>query len=150
MAVELVVDIFPAPIPVTPFALIPATAKDFERLERQRHRKGINALLKGPHRSRDQEDWYRALVRYVAEGVGMHPDTLHAELRYEAGKIKRIYLSERMGKAVELKSSTEMDLAEYAAFVTAATDIVFRDYLPGVRRKDVIATVDKMVKEPRP
>ena len=149
MPIELVVDIVRAPLPDVAAAIIPAGPRDFERLERVRRRTGINAMLRGPHRSRDQEDWYRALVRYVADGVGMHPDTLHAELRFAAGKVKRIFTSEKLGTAVELKSSTEMDFAEYAAFVAEATDIIFRDYLPGVRRKDVLAVVDKMVKPTR-
>lgn len=140
-------------LPIAPprhmLAVVPATIKDLARLERVRQRGPINLLLRGPHRSRPQENWYRQLVRYVAEGLGMHPDTLHAELKFEAGKILQTITSEKFGMAVVLKSSVHMDDAEFAAYVELATDIVFLKYLPGVRRRDVIAEVDKMVRRTR-
>lgn len=139
----------PIAAPRRMLAIVPGSLKDLARLEHIRQRGPINILVRGPHRSRPQENWYRALVRYVAEGLGMHPDTLHAELKFEAGKILQTLTSEKFGMAVVLKSSVHMDDAEFAAYVELATDIVFLKYLPGVRRKDVVAEVDKMVRPSR-
>jgi hypothetical protein len=125
----------------------PARASDLEDLERVRKREGINAVLRGPRRSRQQEKWYRAFLRYVADGLGMHPDLLHTQLRVRAGKFKHM-VQTKWGPGFELTSSIEMDDAEYNEYVQFAVDTVFSDpnYLPSVQRADVLAAVDAMVK----
>ncbi len=146
MAVEIIGNLVTRDEIRAPCAIVPARAVDLERLDKIKKRDGINVILRGPHRSRQEEKFYRALINYVADGLGIHPDTLHAELRYKAGKIARIVNSNEFGASVELKSSVAMDRAEYDAYVRVAIDIIFADYLPGVRRKDVLDEVRKMVK----
>jgi hypothetical protein len=50
---------------------------------------------------------------------------------------------------VELKSTAfaTMSETEFSEFVSMAVEVAFNDYLPGVRRKDVLARVEEMVGE---
>lgn len=98
-------------------------------------------VLSGPRRSRQEEKWYRALVGVVAEAIDRHPDNLHWDLKYEAGKILRIVFSDDHGVIPVLKSSTQMDDDEFHAYVLIATEILFKKYLPEIRRRDVIRRV---------
>ena len=56
-----------------------------------------------------------------------------------------------IGAAVELRSTAfaRMDGLEFRQYVNAAIEIIFNDYLPGVRRQNVFAEVEAMV-GPRP
>lgn len=87
----------------------------------------------------------------VAEGLGWQPGSLHSELKFKAGLIEHIYLSRAGGAVVELKSTAfaKMDETEFWTYVDTAVEIIFHDYLPGVRRKDVLARVAELV-GPRP
>jgi hypothetical protein len=131
--------------PGTP-TLVPGRPEDIEKLSRAVGKYPMwRTVLAGPARSRQEEKWYRALVGIVADGIGIHPDRLHAELRFRAGKITGIIESPLFGVAPQLKSSRDMDDAEFHAFVSLATDIIFLEYLPGVRRKDVLREVERLV-----
>jgi hypothetical protein len=132
----------PSIVPADAPVLVPGTRGDLEKLE---HAKGNYPLwhthISGPPRSRQQEKWYRALVGVVADAIGKHPDNLHWDLKFEAGKIVAIVDSARCGVIPVLKSSTQMDDAEYGAFVQIAVEIMFAKYLAGVRRRDVFNRV---------
>lgn len=130
-------------------ALVPATVHDLGKLALLPRGGALRTTLRGPSRSRVQENWYRALVRLVAGAVDKHENTLHAEIKYTAGKVLHILTSKAFGVAVELKSCADMDDGEFNAFVQLATDIVFRDLLPGVDRRSVLEEVDRMVSRPR-
>lgn len=86
----------------------------------------------------------------VADGIGWQPGSLHSELKFKAGLIEHIFLA-RAGPVVELKSTAfaKMDETEFWKYVDTAVEIIFHDYLPGVRRKDVLARVAELV-GPRP
>jgi hypothetical protein len=127
--------------PATP-VLVPGRAEDIAKLEQAKSNYELwRTHLSGPVRSRQEEKWYRSLVDVVAEGVGMHPDTLHCELKYRAGKILKVVDSPLLGPQVVLKSSVQMDNDEFHTYVLLATEILFLKYLPGVRRRDVLAEV---------
>lgn len=130
-------------------ALVPATVHDLGRLANLPRGEPLRTVLQGPSRSRQQENWYRALVRLVADAIDKHEDTLHAELRWLAGKVLRILTSQAFGVAVQLKSCADMDDGEFNAYVALATDIIFKEFLPEVRRADVLREVDRMVSCPR-
>lgn len=130
--------------------LVPATRFDLEALESIRpDRDGRVSFTFS--RSVQRNRWYRGLVSVVAEGVDMHPDTLHVVLKFKAGLVEQILSAPEFGVAVRLHSTAfnTMDETRFAAYVDLAVEIIFRDYLPGVRRKDVFARVAELV-GPRP
>jgi hypothetical protein len=126
-------------------ALVPATPFDLEQIERITRGRPARTVVTFP-RSLPHQRWYRALVAVVADGLGLPPGTLHAELKFKAGLIEHI-VAGRAGVAVELRSTAfaAMDEAEFTAYVRLAVEIIFRDYLPSVRREDVFAHVEAMV-----
>lgn len=130
--------------------LVPATPYDLECLEQVRPGKPARVRLTHP-RSVARNRWYRALVGVVAEGLGFSPQALHAELKFKAGLVKQIYMSQAAGTVIELKSVAfaTMDETEFWSFVDMAVEIIFRDYLPGIDRNSVIARVHELV-GPRP
>ena len=134
-------------------AIVAATAFDLEQLD------GIPTDKPGRvrfifARSVQRNRWYRKLVSIVAEGLGMHPGVLHAEIKFKAAAwsaasscIKGI----RHGGA-ELESSTAfntMDESRFGRYVDLAIEILFNDYLPGVERSAVFKEVEDFV-GPRP
>lgn len=130
-------------------ALVPATRADFAALDRVR----TNAPLATKvvfRRSVEHNRWYRGLVGVVADGLGLHPDALHAELKFKAGLVRRILLGEA-GPYVELESCAfaTMDETQFREYVSLAIELIFRDYLPGVRRGPVFKQVQELV-GPRP
>lgn len=129
---------------------MPATAFDLEQLETVRQGKDARVSITHP-RSLARMRWYRALVSVVADGLGRQPQGLHSELKFKAELVKSIFLTQSAGTVVELKSTAfaAMDESEFAAYVNLAVEIIFRDFLPGVRRNSVIAQVNNMV-GPRP
>jgi hypothetical protein len=97
-------------------------------------------------RSLKHHRWYRALVGVVADGIGMHPDLLHQQLKFKAEYVRNFFLQN--GRLiVNLKSVAhgEMDETEFKEFREVAVNIIFRDYLDGVRRKDVWRRVEEIV-----
>lgn len=129
--------------------LVPATAFDLQELEKVGN--GVPLATTLVHtRSVKHNRWYRALVGVVADGIGMHPATLHAEIKFLAGFVRRI-LMVKEGVTVELDSVAfaTMDQAKFKEFTDLAIEIIFSRFLPKVRRKDVYARVHAMV-GPRP
>jgi hypothetical protein len=135
----------PSIVPAAPpgVILVPGRPEDFASLAKGNVSRYPlwRTVLSGPARSRQEEKWYRALVHVVADGVGLHPDNLHWELKREAGKILRLVCSDQFGLQFVLKSSMQMDDDEFHDFVQIATEIMFAKYLPNVRRKDVFQRV---------
>lgn len=130
--------------------LVAASADDLARLDGVLRPGPWRTVLRGEARQRPLENWFRGLVRVVAEGVDVHPDTLHAEIKYTAGKVLHVLNSQRFGMAVVLKSTADMDDPEYSAFVRIGVEVIFRDHLPGVRRKDVYDRVLELTGERKP
>lgn len=132
-------------------SLVPATAYDLEQLERFRSGKPGRVSFTFP-RSAARNRWYRAFCSVIAEGIGVAPGALHADLKFKCGLINNIMLTKAAGTVVELKSTAfaTMDEAEFSEFVTLAIEVAFRDYLPGMRRKDVLARVEELVGGPVP
>lgn len=129
--------------------LVPATAFDRSTLERVRGKQPLATTVTF-RRSVVHNRWYRALVGVVAEGLGVHPQALHADLKLKAGLVRQILLN-ASGPLVELESCAfaTMDEARFREYVGIAVEIIFRDYLPGVRRADVYEQVKQLV-GPRP
>lgn len=102
-------------------------------------------------RSLQHQRWYRALVAVVADGIGMQPNALHKELKFRAELVEAIHMLKSGGVAIELRSTAfgEMDEPDFKQYVDLAVEIIFRDFLPGIRRNSVIDQVHDMV-GPRP
>lgn len=134
--------------------LHPATQFDLERLETIRSHEPLHTTVVF-RRSGQHHRWYRGLVVVVAEAIGKPAEVLHQELKYRAGLIDRIVtIMGQDGKpqpAVCLRSTafSSMDETDFASYTQVALEIVFRDYLVGVRRQDVLRRVEEMV-GPRP
>jgi hypothetical protein len=127
-------------------SLVPATAFDLEQIEKVR----IGAPLRTTvtfSRSGRKHRFYRALISHVADGLGIAPGLLHAQVKLRCGLIENILISKKAGPIVELKSTAyaSMDETEFSAYVDMAIDVLFTEYLPGIKRKDVLAEVDRMV-----
>ena len=131
-------------VPPATFVLVPGRAEDIIKLEQAKSNYPLwHTHLSGPVRSRQEEEWYWSLLELLQDGLGRHKNTLHAELRYLAGKIRQIIQSPLLGAQVDLKSTTQMDFDEYHAYVVLAIDIIFTHdkFLRGVRRGDILDEV---------
>lgn len=130
-------------------SIVPATPMDMEQLQKLRPGRPHRASIVYS-RSVQHNRWYRGLVSVVADGLGLHPDTLHAELKFKAGMVRQILLGSA-GPFVELQSTAfdQMDEAKFTEYVTLAVEILFRDFLPGVKRDNVFRRVEELV-GPRP
>lgn len=130
--------------------LVPVYRQGVEVLQNIRTRGVIQATVLRYTRSAARENWYWGFVTHVANGLGISKDMLHADLRFKAEYVKGWLLA--ANGPVPILGSTkreEMDDAEHRAYVDLAVSIVFEHYLPNVRRKDVLAEVERMV-GPRP
>ena len=130
--------------------IVPATGFDLEQLA------AVPAGKPGRvkfifARSVQRNRWYRALVSIAAEGLGMHPGVLHAELKFKAGLVRRIITSKEFGTAVELESTqfATMEEGRFGRYVNLAIEILFSHYLIGVDRSAVFKQVEDVV-GPRP
>lgn len=130
--------------------IVAATQFDLDQLEKVGRERSLRVKITYD-RSSPHNRWYRGLVSIVADGVGIHPGVLHAQLKFEAGLIKQTLVSPRFGVAVLLESTkfSEMDETRFCEFVDTAVELIFSQYLPGVSRKDVFNRVADMV-GPRP
>lgn len=130
--------------------LVPATKMDWERLGLFPVKQPLQVQTTF-QRSSPLNRWYRGLVGIVAEGLDMAPEALHVELKFRAGLVRHILMGKKGVVVVNLKSTAfnAMDDAEFREYVNLATELIFKDFLPGVRRKDVYKRVEEWV-GPRP
>lgn len=128
-----------------PPRLIPASAYDLEQLERVRAGKPALASVVFK-RSLPALRWYRALVGVVAEAKGIPPKQLHSILKFKAGLISQILLSDGR-PIVELESVAfhTMDEIQFTEFRSHAVTILFRDYLDTSDRREVWKRVEELV-----
>lgn len=131
--------------------IVPAGRPDLDELEKVRTDRKLRVRITFD-RSLPAMRFYRGLLAIVAEGLGVHPDGIHAELKFKAGFVRRILTSKEFGVAVELESAAfnQWDEARFTEFRRLAIPILFQDYLPGVRKKDVYARVEEWMGEPCP
>lgn len=120
-------------------ALVPATDLDAER---------VSALPRGwPFmvktlltRTSKLNRWYRGIVGKVAEGIEVHPQALHVDLKLKAGLVEQVIMSQAMRGVltVKLRSTAFPEMAddEFAAYCDFAVPCLFRDYLPHVRARE--------------
>ncbi len=131
-----------------PPRLVPATQFDLEQLEKVRPGKPALAVVKFK-RSLQHLRWYRGLLSIVAEARGMHPDELHAELKWKAGLVKRILLSATGAPFVELHSVAfhgpdAIDEIKFTEFRVIAVNLLFRDYLDSSDQPEVWSRVEEL------
>jgi hypothetical protein len=133
--------------------LFPSTALDRQTLDRLRDGALVPTVLL-PERSVEHQRWYRGLVGVIAEGLGRDPHGLHCELKAKANLVENIFLA---GKVAFItlestrfpKNGGTMDEVRFREYTDLVLEIIFRQYLPGVRRRDVLERVEAMV-GPRP
>jgi hypothetical protein len=126
--------------------LVPATPADLEVLDKVRPERPLRTRVTFD-RSSPHNRWFHGLLGVVADGIGMHPAQLKAELKWKCGLVKNILSSPSFGIAIEFKSVAfgEMDEIEFTQFRQIAVEVLFRDYLPGVKRRDVWKRVDELM-----
>jgi hypothetical protein len=122
--------------------LAPATSIDEERIGSIRIDEPMQVqttfVRTGPlHR------WWRGLVGRVAEAIDVPHDALFQEIKFKAGLIAQIMPvfadgGKGGGVAIRLKSTAYplMDDADYSHFIDIGLELLFRDYLPGIRSKE--------------
>lgn len=95
--------------------------------------------------------WYRGFVARVAEAKDFSPGLLHCNLKFEYGFIDGALSSPTFGVAVQLTTTAFGQMGDdiFLPYVKWAVEYCFKEYLPGVRRKDVYAAVEEWV-GPRP
>lgn len=132
-------------------AIVPCTADDLAVLERIRRGKPV-AVQVTYDRSSPHNRWFHKLVSVVADAIGKPLEELKLELKYKAGFFHGIYMSPVFGVHVDFKSTAfkAADESDFTAFRVKAVDILFNDYLPGIKRKDVYAEVEGLTGDPCP
>lgn len=117
-------------------ALVPATELDAERLR---------ALPKGwpiqvqtrLTRTSKLNRWWRGIVGHAAQGLDVHPQALHNDIKLKAGLVEQVMLSSATPGVVTVKLRStafpEMGDDEFAAFVDFAIAILRRDYLGHIK-----------------
>lgn len=131
--------------------VVPATHHDLDILNGVRAGQRLRVVITFD-RSKVHHRWYWALISTVADGLGITPKLLHAQLKYEAGLIDAVLTSRVLGTAVLLTSTAfkAMDETAFSAYREIAVELLFSKYLPGVRRKDVYRRVRDLVGEDCP
>jgi hypothetical protein len=116
-------------------ALVPATDLDRDRLTRLPKSAPMEVMARF-NRTSSLNRWYRGLVGHVADAIGVNPDALHADLKFKARLIERIFTCDGT-IAVQLRSTAfpVMQDGEFDTYCTVATDIMFREHLPHVRER---------------
>lgn len=131
-------------------AIVPANPGHLEQLDKYvRIGTGVGRAELTYPRDLRRHNWYWSLVSAVADGCGLSPTSLHKNLKHKAGFIESIMLSDAGVPIVELESEkfTRMHEPRAEELRQLAVEILFRDYLPGVRRADVYRHVEKLTGE---
>lgn len=130
--------------------LVPASAHDVDLLAKVRTDVILGTYLRYRRNDR-RERWYWGFVQHVADGLGRDRYSLHAELKFLADRVEAI-IEGQYGPVVLLQSTSReaMDDARFAEYVNQAVEITFNRFLPDVRRKDIIAEINRMVGFDRP
>ena len=134
-----------------PPRIVAASAADLLNLEKISPGRQLSVIAVVP-RSSKQNRWWHKLVAVVADGLGVHPATLKAELKFKSNLIKQI-IPTQFGIMVELQSvsfQAMRDEQDFTEFRRISVEVLFRDYLPGVKRRDVYAEVEDLTGEPCP
>lgn len=131
--------------------IIPFAPSDLEELEKVHRGRPVSVAITYARSSRHNR-WFHKLLGVIADGIGKHPAVLKIELKHKAGLINDVLISPVFGVHVDYKSVAfaAMEEADFTAFRRAAVDILFVDYLPGVRRRDVYEQVEALTGEPCP
>lgn len=121
-------------------ALRPATDLDHDRLSR------LLAVVPDDYpmlvrtiftRSNKLNRYWRGIVGHAADGLGIHPQSLHVDIKIKAGLVEHVMLSPAHRGVVHVQTRStsfpEMGDDEFAAFVDFGVPCLFRDYLPGIR-----------------
>lgn len=131
-------------------ALVPARERDLEEL-RAFGESGNLAVTIIPYGKTDAlRDWYFGAVQLVADGLGILKDDLHTQLKVKTRFISNYALGET-GPVPILRSiaRTKISRPDLLAYVDAALEVLFTEYLPGVRRADVLRKIEEKY-GPRP
>lgn len=117
-------------------ALLPATDLDRARLASlpREWPFQVQTLLT---RTSKLNRWYRGGIGRVADGLGVHPDALHCDLKLKAGLIEQVMLSQAVRGVVSVKLRStafpEMGDDEFSNYCDFVVPCIFRDYAPDIR-----------------
>lgn len=126
--------------------LVPATQHDLELLLGLPERAKPLRTRVTLDRSSKLHRWYWSLLNLVAEGIDLPVKVLHVTLKAKAGLVDGIVAGPQGAQLII--QSTAHDLMgddEFRPYVHRAVDIIFRDYLDGSQRADVLRRVNEMV-----
>jgi hypothetical protein len=119
-------------------ALVPATDLDADRIRNlpTHWPFQVQTLLT---RTSKLNRWYRGGLSRVADGLDLHPQALHCDLKAKAGLIEQVMLLGSMPKtvAIKLRSTAfpEMGDDEFSSYCDFVVPTIFRDYAPGIRAR---------------
>lgn len=131
--------------------LIPCTADDLAVLEKVRPAKRVVVQVTYD-RSSPHNRWFHKLIAVVADAIGKPLEVLKVELKYKACLWHDVLMSPVFGIHIDYKSVAfkAMDESEFTDFRIKAVEILFNDYLPGIKRRDVYREVESLTGEPCP
>jgi hypothetical protein len=127
--------------------LVPATPYDLEQLEQLPQRKTVKVVVTQA-RSLPHQRFYWALLGHVckAHPIYKRSEQLHLALKFTLGYIDHLKL--HTGQVVPIVSSTsfaKMDQPAFKLFFDSALELMLREIVPDVRRKDLLAPVEQML-----
>lgn len=127
--------------------LAPLSEADVAELDRFPLRRALSVVVDA-HAPQGLERWYRALCNYLAKGTGAFPDgdAVHRMLMLRSSKVESAYVDPagHLAKAT-IVSTKYWGHAEWRAYVDYVVPIILAEMLPGVRSRDIRATIDRMV-----
>lgn len=123
-------------------ALVPATELDHDRLSR------LLAVVPPDYpmlvrtifsRTNKLNRFWRGIVGHAADGLGVHPQALHVDIKIKAGLVDHVMLSPAHRGVIHVQTRStsfpEMGDDEFSAFVDFGLPCLFRDYLPDIRSR---------------
>lgn len=147
MAVEFV-----ASIPSRSLVIVPASAMDEETLHRVPRDKTFAWKMWQP-RTLKLQRFYRGLVSWTAQAVGVTHDQLHVRMKVRYGLWQRVEFDHSEPVLVLRSTGFEagLDEQEFRAYVSWCIDYILQEVLPGTPRNRLVRQIEQAtgVADPR-
>jgi hypothetical protein len=121
-----------------PTTIVPCTQADLDVLEKVRRNLALRVTIAYDRSSPENRFWH-ALVGVVAEGLGKPPEILKLELKEHCQLWDNVFTSPVFGTWKQYKSVAfaAMSGPDFSDFRMRSVEILFTEYLPRVKRRDV-------------
>ena len=124
-----------------PQGLVPATPLDLEEIERYRIGSRLICTLEQP-RDEGLNRFFHALVGKVARAIGEEPESLKWWLKLECALRREVSIFDGSTSIIP-RSLTELDQAEFSAFVDRACEVITTRIIPGADIEELMVDASK-------